>query len=323
MHIPPKLNILDVNESYKMSKSRLIVMGYNATLTTSAPAQPHQHRQFDQIRTLTQISAEVKNFINTIISQPGTEVLVVSGSERYKLERIFEGVNVWLAAENGVFLKPPFKEWEMVVENINLEWMESVQLVFDYFCERTPRSYVDTRETSLVWNCKYADIDFGRNQMRDMLQHLWTGPISNAQVEILRGAKSVEARPLGVTKGGAVQRIMEVIAQSKPQLKPDFVFCAGHFMHRDEDIFSYFHNESENGKDGKGSVSVSVSADSAEGNQDKDPSQVLSLAHIFGLPRMPQVITCTVGRKHSLAKNHLKSSEEITKLLQSWAITKT
>jgi len=118
--------------------------------------------------------------------------------------------------------------------------------------------------------------------MRDMLQHLWTGPISNAQVEILRGAKSVEARPLGVTKGGAVQRIMEVIAQSKPQLKPDFVFCAGHFMHRDEDIFSYFHNESENGKDGKGSVSVSVSADSAEGNQDKDPSQVLSLAHIFG-----------------------------------------
>lgn len=29
-------------------------------------------------------------------------------------------------------------------------------MVFDYFCERTPRSYVETRETSLVWNYKFA-----------------------------------------------------------------------------------------------------------------------------------------------------------------------
>ena len=36
------------------------------------------------------------------------------------------------------------------------EWMESVQLVFDYFCERTPRSFVEARETSVVWNYKYA-----------------------------------------------------------------------------------------------------------------------------------------------------------------------
>lgn len=34
--------------------------------------------------------------------------------------------------------------------------MESVQLVFDYFCERTPRSFVEARETSVVWNYKYA-----------------------------------------------------------------------------------------------------------------------------------------------------------------------
>ena len=36
------------------------------------------------------------------------------------------------------------------------EWMESVQLVFDYFCERTPRSFVEARETSVIWNYKYA-----------------------------------------------------------------------------------------------------------------------------------------------------------------------
>ena len=57
-----------------------------------------------------------------------------------------------------------------MVEATNLDWIESVQLVFDYFSERTPRSYVETRETSLVWSYKYADPDFGRQQARDLLQ---------------------------------------------------------------------------------------------------------------------------------------------------------
>ena len=319
MHIPPKLDALAISAAYKQSKSRLIVMGYNATLTTSAPAQSNHHRQFDQIRTLTQISEEVKTFLSAMVSQPDTEVLVVSGSERYKLERIFEGVNVWLAAENGIFLKPPFKEWKLVVENINLEWMESVQLVFDYFCERTPRSYVDTRETSLVWNCKYADIDFGRNQMRDMLQHLWTGPISNAQVEILRGAKSVEARPLGVTKGGAVEKIMEEIVAAHPKFKPEFVFCAGHFMHRDEDIFGYFQG-SVLSKDQESGSSRSVPSSPRYPSQqsaDTAENSVQTLGDTFGCVPT-HAVTCTVGRKHSLARNHLKSSEEIAKLLSSF-----
>ena len=46
------------------------------------------------------------------------------------------------------------------------EWMESVRLVFDYFCERTPRSFVETRDSSVVWNYKYADVEFGRLQAR-------------------------------------------------------------------------------------------------------------------------------------------------------------
>jgi hypothetical protein len=49
---------------------------------------------------------------------------------------------------------------------MNLDWLESVQLVFDYFCERTPRSFVETRETSLVWNYKYADPEFGMIQVK-------------------------------------------------------------------------------------------------------------------------------------------------------------
>ena len=38
-----------------------------------------------------------------------------------------------------------------------LSWL-LLQLVFDYFCARTPRSFVEKRETSLVWNYKYAGV---------------------------------------------------------------------------------------------------------------------------------------------------------------------
>lgn len=44
------------------------------------------------------------------------------------------------------------------------------------------------------------------------LQHLWTGPISNAPVEIIQGGRSVEVRPVGVTKGLAMQRILGYMA---------------------------------------------------------------------------------------------------------------
>ena len=66
---------------------------------------------------------------------------------------------------------------------------------------------------TLVWSYKYADPDFGRQQARDLLQHLWTGPISNAAVDVIQGAKSVEVRPIGVSKGAAVERIVSMMGE--------------------------------------------------------------------------------------------------------------
>ncbi|CAI7802620.1 unnamed protein product [Closterium sp. NIES-53] len=114
-------------------------------------------------------------------------------------------------------------------------------MVFEYFTERTPRSYVEERETSLVWNYKYADVEFGRVQARDMLQHLWTGPISNTAVDVVQGGKSVEVRPVGVSKGAAMERVLGEIVHQKPLPCPfDFVMTVGHFLSRDEDIYQFF-----------------------------------------------------------------------------------
>jgi hypothetical protein len=42
---------------------------------------------------------------------------------------------------------------------------------------------------------------------------LWTGPISNAAVDVIQGAKSVEVRPIGVSKGAAIERIVSMMGE--------------------------------------------------------------------------------------------------------------
>ena len=89
-----------------------------------------------------------------------------------------------------------------------------------------------------------VDIEFGRLQARDLLQHLWTGPISNASVDVVQGSRSVEVRAVGVTKGAAIDRILGEIVHSKSMTTPiDYVLCIGHFLGKDEDVYTFFEPE--------------------------------------------------------------------------------
>ena len=245
-HIPPQLDPRSAHASFASAARRLVVLGVNATLTASPTDDAHHRapkRAFDAPHAADRVPAATKAALKALAADPSTVVVVFSGSDSGKLDAMFDDVEgVWLAAENGVFLKPPHGDWTALVDLPKKEWMDAVATVFDYFCERTPRSYVDARATSVVWNYKAADAEFGRLQARDLLQHLWTGPISNARVDIVQGARSVEVRPVGVSKGMCMQRIVGAMADAAPPGTPpfDWVLVAGHFLARDENVFGFF-----------------------------------------------------------------------------------
>ncbi|XP_020532073.1 alpha,alpha-trehalose-phosphate synthase [UDP-forming] 1 isoform X2 [Amborella trichopoda] len=243
-HDPPLLPINTAVERYLHSENRLLILGFNSTLTE--PIETRGGRGGDQIKEMElTLHPELKEPLTTLCNDPRTTVVVLSGSERDVLDVNFGEFNMWLAAENGMFLRLTTGEWMTTMpEHLNMDWVESVELVFEYFTERTPRSYVETRETSLVWNYKYADVEFGRLQARDMLQHLWTGPISNAAVDVVQGSRSVEVRSVGVSKGAAIDRILGEIVHYKRMSTPiDYVLCIGHFLGKDEDIYTFFEPE--------------------------------------------------------------------------------
>lgn len=241
---PPLLNINDAVKRFLMSNNRLLILGFNSALTELMDTPGG--RGGDQIKDMElKLHPELKGPLMALCNDPKTTIVVLSGSERNVLDDNFGEYNLWLAAENGMFLRSANGKWMTTMpEHLNMDWFDSVKHVFEYFTERTPRSHIERRDTSLVWNYKYADIEFGKLQARDMLQHLWTGPISNASVDVVQGSRSVEVRAVGVTKGAAIDRILGEIVHSKSIMTPiDYVLCIGHFLQKDEDVYSFFEPE--------------------------------------------------------------------------------
>ncbi|KAG6487460.1 hypothetical protein ZIOFF_056046 [Zingiber officinale] len=242
--VPPMLPTNIAVDRYLQSMNRLVILGFNATLTESVESTGR--RGGDQIKEMElKLHPELKVSLTALCNDTRTTVVVLSGSDRSVLDDNFGEYNMWLAAENGMFLRHTGGDWMTTMpEHLNMDWVDSVKHVFEYFTERTPRSHFEHRETSLVWNYKYADVEFGRLQARDMLQHLWTGPISNAAVDVVQGSRSVEVRSVGVTKGAAIDRILGEIVHSKSMVTPiDYVLCVGHFLGKDEDIYTFFEPE--------------------------------------------------------------------------------
>ena len=72
------------------------------------------------------------------------------------------------------------------------------------------------------------------NQAKELLDHL-EGVLSNEPVNVSSGVGIVEVKPHGVSKGGAVERIL--LQTANDGVPPDFVLCIGDDR-SDEDMFT-------------------------------------------------------------------------------------
>ncbi|XP_050371113.1 alpha,alpha-trehalose-phosphate synthase [UDP-forming] 1 [Argentina anserina] len=354
--VPPPLPNREAIQCYMRASNRLLILGFNATLTEPVDTP---ERRGDQIKEMElKLHPDLIEPLTAVCNDPNTTIVVLSGSDRAVLDENFGDLDMWLAAENGMFLRPTKGEWMTTMpEHLNMEWVESVKHVFEYFTERTPRSHFELRETSLVWNYKYADVDFGRLQARDMLQHLWTGPISNASVDVVQGSRSVEVRAVGVTKGAAIDRILGEIVHSKCMTNPiDYVLCIGHFLGKDEDVYTFFEPDLPTDNislprskitDGlklpserRSSLKLPANKSGSKSSQNKtqrslsNPVKKAVVNHNAGNVRSPSpdktswnvldlkkenYYSCSVGRTRTNARYLLQSSDDVVSFLKELA----
>lgn len=80
-----------------------------------------------------------------------------------------------IAAENGFFWRWQSKgkqenEWNELLEVEDFEWINQVRLLMIAYKEKTDGSYIEEKESSIIWNYKNTDLEFGQMQAKELTQ---------------------------------------------------------------------------------------------------------------------------------------------------------
>jgi trehalose 6-phosphate synthase/phosphatase len=77
---------------------------------------------------------------------------------------------------------------------MDCDWKKIVQPVMERYTETTDGSFIEPKESALVWHHQDADPDFGSCQAKELLDHL-ESVLANEPVVVKRGRQIVEVKP--------------------------------------------------------------------------------------------------------------------------------
>ena len=223
---------------YLKSNKRLILLDYDGTLVPLVEKPENAKPDSELIVILKNLVQESKN-----------EVVIISGRDKNTLEKWFGSLNLGLIAEHGVWIKD--KKWEMI-EPLKNDWKEQIKPILELYVDRTPGSFIEEKEFSLVWHYRKSDPELAEiraRELKDALLHL----TANLKLEVLEGSKVIEIKDAGINKGRAALRWIQ-------KEKWDFILAIGDDR-TDEDVFAVLPKSAY-------SIKVGLSASQAKFNVD-------------------------------------------------------
>ncbi|KEO74508.1 bifunctional alpha,alpha-trehalose-phosphate synthase (UDP-forming)/trehalose-phosphatase [Anditalea andensis] len=159
-----------------------------------------------------------------------SRVVLISGRDRKTLEEWFEGVQVDIIAEHGVWVMEKSKgknEWTAFTE-VDNSWKEDIRQVMDYYVQRTPGAFIEEKHHSLVWHYRKVESGLGDLRMRELFSHV-KYMARGHNLQVLEGNMVLEIKRPDINKGRAATSLM------KGQ-KYDFILAIGDDW-TDEDTF--------------------------------------------------------------------------------------
>ncbi|KZS89294.1 hypothetical protein SISNIDRAFT_431860 [Sistotremastrum niveocremeum HHB9708] len=211
----PSLDVSLILPRYKHSQNRLILVDLEGTLWQRNPAmrdggfQPPQ----EALDVLKRLSDDDRNNVWLLSGLP------VGGG----LDKIAAALpNVGLCAENGCFIKPlPLngkpQDWINMVSNFNLTWKTPCLEILNYFTERTPNSFIEEREASIVWRFWMGDSkddkdgrqrQWARRQAAEAQNHVFDSLGERYGLRIIPGENSFLVLHNNVSRSSAVGAIL-------------------------------------------------------------------------------------------------------------------
>lgn len=208
-------------DAFGRAQSRLIMLDYDGTLAPFASipqsAIPSQH---------------LIEMLKRLIRVEHSTIALISGRSRADLEQWFAGIpNLWIAAEHGALLwSPILRDWEQPLHDVPDDWKKCVYPILEHFVDRTPGSFIEEKEFSLVWHYRMADPEFGDWLANDLVANL-DHMLAESPVKAVKGQKTVEVKSLWANKGQVYSRLL------LSGTVPDFIMAAGDDV-TDEDLFA-------------------------------------------------------------------------------------
>jgi len=219
--LPSELPARDAVEAFHRASRRLLLLDYDGTLVGYAQ-RPQDARP----------PAELGRLLRQLARAPANIVAVVSGRPRADLENWFGEVEgLWLAAEHGAVVRPPGSaEWEYCYTGYTPAWKKDVYPFLEHYVDRTPGSFIEEKEFSLVWHYRMSDPEFGE-WLANELAHDLEQMLADTPLRAVRGQKSVEVKLMWANKGEVMSRL------SRECPSPGFLLAAGDDK-TDEDLFA-------------------------------------------------------------------------------------
>ena len=203
-----------IKMKYNQAKQRLILLDYDGTLA-SLNTRPENAKP----------TPELIATLQKLVSDPANHVVVNSGRDHFTLEKWLGNLPIAMAAEHGAF----YKENGIWHKNINkAEWSSGLVSILKLFVEKTPRSHLEVKETTLAWHYRESDAWLGALRAQQLINVLVNICIQQ-KLQIIQGDKVVEIKSPDYNKGSEVRRQLE-------KKHYDFIIAMGDDT-TDEDMF--------------------------------------------------------------------------------------
>ncbi len=177
------------------SNNRIFFLDYDGTLT-GFQNNPKHARPDDELYAI----------LDKLASNPKSRVVLISGRDKQTFEEWFGHKPYTLIVEHGVWVRAAGSDWQMI-ENLDAEWKESIKSALEFYVDRTPGSFIEEKNYSLVWHYRKSDPELGMNRAIELKDEL-TSLVANLNLEILEGNKVIEIKNRGINKGRAALKVL-------------------------------------------------------------------------------------------------------------------
>lgn len=210
-------------KEYNGAKERAIFLDYDGTLVGFNTNPDDSKPDAELERLLTYLTKDKKN-----------QVVIISGRGRDTLERWLSKFDVDFIAEHGVWHKERGRDWERFVELDN-SWQGEISKVLEMYVDRTPGSFIEKKDFSLVWHYRKVETGLGELRSRELTSHL-KYISAERDLQVQEGDMVIEIKNSSVNKGIATASWLK-------KKNYDFYFACGDDW-TDEDTFKAMPEDS-------------------------------------------------------------------------------